>query len=385
MVTRSRAFRFNWYPSISIFPSLFGNFSFEAFCPFIIPLQYARLATSILDVWLPMRFEKATAILELARELAGSSEGLTLDEISSTYVVSRRTAERMRDAVEAVFGPLAWDDDGKKRRFRIAARGLGSFATSPTAEELAELENSIRHHEAVRDPVKAHLLRSLSNKVKASLREHDRRRLSTDIDALVRAETFSRQVGPRPFHDATIFSALRQALLSQKVITFLYPFHDGQSKRRTVVPYGLLFGPRYYLVGAEVRKSKPVLFRLDRISDLEVTEAPGAPPPDFDLDEYAAQSFGIYQEEPQEIELRFSAENASEAKSYLFHPTQSFEAQENGELLVRFTAGGLLEVARELMTWGDGVEVLKPERLKKILSEEVDKLYRHHVKRYFHR
>lgn len=327
-----------------------------------------------------MRFEKVTAILELAMELAGSSEGLTLEEMAATYEVSRRTAERMRDAVETVFGPLEWLDDGKKRRFRIAARGLGSFATAPTAEELAELESAIRQHEAIRDPFRSNLLRSLSNKVKASLREQDRRRLTTDIDAQVRAETFSRQVGPRPFHDPKVFSLLRRALLSQKVIRCLYRPHQGQPKERTVVPYGLLFGPRYYLVGAEVKKTRPVLFRLDRITDLEITKMPGFPPADFDLGGYASQSFGVYQEEPEDIELWFSANYSSDAKSYLFHPSQAIAEQKDGSLVVHFRAGALLEIAQELLKWRDGVEVLKPERLRQILNEEIETLHRHHCK-----
>jgi hypothetical protein len=57
--------------------------------------------------------------------------------------IGRRTAERMRDAVESVFGPLDWIDDGRKKRFRIVARGLGSFATAPTSEELLELEEEL--------------------------------------------------------------------------------------------------------------------------------------------------------------------------------------------------------------------------------------------------
>lgn len=327
-----------------------------------------------------MRFEKTTAILQLARELAGSAEGLTLDEMSSAHGVSRRTAERMRDAVEAAFGPLECEDDGKKRRFRIAARGLGLFATIPTAEELAELQNAIRHLEAGRDPVRANLLRSLSGKVRASLRAHDRRRLHTDIDALVRAETFSRQVGPRPFHDPSVLSGLRQALLSQKVIQFSYQAADGKLNARSVIPYGLLFGPRYYLVGAAVNKTNPVLFRLDRINDLEVTDSPGVPPQDFDIEEYAAQSFGVYQETPEEIELKFSAARATDVKSYLFHLSQKLEEQDDGGVLVTFKVAGLLELARELMSWGDDVVILKPKRLQDILTEEVDRLYRHHVK-----
>src|SRR5271166_4418258 len=84
-----------------------------------------------------------------------------------------RTAERMRDAVEAAFGPLEREDDGRRVRFRLAARGLGNFASAPTADELAELENAARALEATGNGSRAATLRSLGMKIGASLREAD--------------------------------------------------------------------------------------------------------------------------------------------------------------------------------------------------------------------
>ncbi len=54
-----------------------------------------------------MRHEKATRLLELARLLASSAEGLTLDEMAQAMGVGRRTAERMRDAVRRLAGLTA--------------------------------------------------------------------------------------------------------------------------------------------------------------------------------------------------------------------------------------------------------------------------------------
>ena len=158
----------------------------------------------------------------------------------------------MRDAVEAAFGPLEREDDGAKARFRLAARGLGNFASAPTAEELAELENAARALEAAGNKSRAASLRSLSAKIGASLREADRRRLGVDVEAQLRAETLARQVGPRPLADPAVLARLREALLAGLMVKFDY----GRPPRwRKVVPYGLLFGPRAYLV-ARVRAGR---------------------------------------------------------------------------------------------------------------------------------
>lgn len=324
-----------------------------------------------------MRFEKATEILKLARALASNAEGLTLDELAEYAGVSRRTAERMRDAVEAVFGPLELLEDGRKRRFRIAARGLGNFAVAPTAAELTELENAARACEASRDASRAAILRGLAHKIRANLREADRRRLSPDMEAQLRAEAFARQVGPRPFADASVLNLIREALIGGKKIKFRYGSDATSGKWRKVIPYGLVFGPHYYLVATIPGKPLPALFRLDRIQRLEVTDEPGAPPADFDLAEYASRSFGVFQEEPVNIVLRFAPSAAEDAQSFQFHPTQSMAKGPDGSLTVNFQAGGILQIVHHLMTWGSAVIILEPDSLKERMRQEVAKLYEH--------
>ncbi|NDB69914.1 MAG: WYL domain-containing protein [Methylocystaceae bacterium] len=325
-----------------------------------------------------MRLEKATAILNLARQLASSAEGLTLDEIADTAEVGRRTAERMRDAVDSVFGPLDHIDDGRKKRFRIVARGLGSFATAPTSEELLELENAARKYEKSKDPLRASILRSLATKIQSSLRDGDRRRLSTDVDALVRAESFARQVGPRPYADPQILSLIRQALLCQRFISFTYASNESTRKQHQVIPYGLIFSARYYLVACKKDREEPALYRLDRIKTIKVMEEFGAPPETFNLEEYANRSFAVFQETPEDIVLRFKPEVATDAQAYLFHPTQSSKIEKDGALTVAFRAGGLMQIAHHLLTWGDAVTIIDPPRLKEIIRAEVKSLYAHY-------
>src|SRR5437763_10905422 len=59
---------------------------------------YDHIRATELDVLFGMRLEKTT-LLRLGRRLAGTSEGLTLDEMGHEAGVDRRTAERMRDAL----------------------------------------------------------------------------------------------------------------------------------------------------------------------------------------------------------------------------------------------------------------------------------------------
>ena len=78
------------------------------------------------------RYRRTADLVDLVVSLAGSHRGLTIADICARYEVSRRTGERMRDAIALRF-PLfevgrAYDD--RRKRWRIepgAARGLVRF------------------------------------------------------------------------------------------------------------------------------------------------------------------------------------------------------------------------------------------------------------------
>ena len=82
--------------------------------------------------------------------------------------------------------------------------------------------------------------------------------------------------------------------------------------------------------------------------------------PAFDLQRYAARSFGTFQEAPVRVVLRFTADVARDASTFLFHPQQSVEENGDGSLTVRFEAGGIEEMCRHLFTWGNSVTIVQP-------------------------
>ena len=116
-----------------------------------------------------MRHEKAADLLKLALLLAGSAEGLTLDEMSREIGVGRRTVERMRDALRELFPQLEEVDDPPTRRFRIPG-GLDRLFQAPLPEELAALHRVADQAAAQGSRTTAEHLHSLENKLLASMR-----------------------------------------------------------------------------------------------------------------------------------------------------------------------------------------------------------------------
>lgn len=86
----------------------------------------------------------------------------------------------------------------------------------------------------------------------------------------------------------------------------------------------------------------------------------------------------MFQEEPVDVVWKFSPKAAPDAAEFLFHPNQVLEPQSDGSLIVRFRAGGLLEMSWHLFTWGEEVEIIKPKRLATLLGEHCQARLRGH-------
>lgn len=345
----------------------------------ILAPPYVRIGRKIGDLLrAPMRHDKAAALLDLSRRLAGSAEGLTLDEMAAAAGVGRRTAERMRDALEQLFPQMEILADGPVRRFRIP-KGLDGFLQAPAREELLELAKAAADLRRSGQIARAQSLERLAMKIRSAMRSAALRRVDADLDVLARAEASIARVGPRPHEDGALLADLRQAIMAMKAVTFTYQGGSRPGSVRTVCPYGLIFERTNYLIAAEIGRTAPRTFRLDRIEGLVVTHTPAAPPESFDLEDFAAQSFGVFQDAPEDVALRVRPSDADEARGWRFHRSQTLEAQPDGGLIVRFRSGGMKELAWHLFTWEDKIKVLSPPRLKAVLAAQLRQALAHHV------
>lgn len=318
-----------------------------------------------------MRHDKAVMVIELARRMAASAEGLTLDEMASEMRVGRRTAERMRDAVLMLFPAAEEIIDPPTKRWRIRG-GLSAFEQAPTAVEMIELAKAAQGLRGAGEPGRAAALEGLERKVKAAMRSTTLNRLAPDLEALVRAETIAVQAGPRPSADEAMLTAIRGALLAQRPLGFTYSRPGAEPRRRSVAPCGVMFGRANYLVAADRESGRVQTFRLDRMSSVEAQDGHATPPADFDLGVFASQSFGIYQDDIEDVVLLITPGGAAEARAWRWHPTQTVDDQPDGGVVVRFRASGMRELAWHLFTWGEQVQIVAPTRLKAVMAEELD-------------
>jgi len=319
-----------------------------------------------------MRFAKAEELLKLAFSMQASTEGVALSDIEQMFDVTRRTAMRMRDAVARVFPQM--DEtvgDNHVKRWHIPA-SVTNRHINLLPDELASLDVAVKKFSSDGLSLHAKHLQELAAKVKSLQRTDHSRRLETDLEALIEAEGLAARPGPRPKIMLDSMHKLREAIKACHIVELQYrPKGKKSAEPKRVCPYGFLYGHRHYLVGGGAEKGREdshYLFSLSQIEGVTITPNCFCRSKDFKLQAFAEQSFGVWMEKPQEVVWKFTPKAASAARDFVFHPTQKIEEKKDGSLIVRFKAGGLLEMAWHVLMWGNQIEVVKPKALKSMLK-----------------
>ena len=307
---------------------------------------------------------------------------MTISEIAGKFGVTRRTAERMRNAIEEAFGPLKLvPNDDRQRHWRLESPDLRHLV-QVTSEELASLESVASQLESTGSFNLAKTLRELGVKIRAAQQIRQTNELSDEYELLLRTEKLAMRPGPHIDFEPGLLRIVRRGIRGARKLAFDYHArHSGRVSQQLVDPYGVIYGNRSYMVGKAESDDLPHLWILMNMKNVQVTEHSFERDHEFDLHAYAERSFGAYQEEPFDVVLRFKPEVAKDAENYRFHPTQKVSTNKDGSLSVAFTAGGIVEMCWHLVTWETYVEVEEPKRLREHIAQICDVLAKHHSTR----
>lgn len=320
-----------------------------------------------------MSFHKAQDLLKLAQLAASRHRGISLPEISEEFGVNTRTAQRMVRALENTFPSISIQTDSDRRRWWKLRDASLIGKQGIYQRELVALEMSIRRAEREGAQSEVEALQSLRDRLMATLPSSHARRAEVDAEAVLEAQGYACRPGPKVKTSPLVAGAIAEALKAPFSLIIQYQGkQDAEPRDRVVEPYGMLLGTRHYLIARDPSNGPGFRrFRLDRIADAKITGQSFVRDKDFDLDAYAAQSFGSYHSDAEfgQVVWRFSPDAAATAREFLFHPDQVMTDQADGGLIVSFKASGLVEMAWHICQWGGGVEVLEPSDLRRMVAD----------------
>ena len=326
-----------------------------------------------------MRLEKPQLILRLALRMQGSSLGVSLGDIEEEFDVSRRTAERMRDAVIELFPDTYLVASSEKhKRWRIPPSHINdlvnfsteNFAALNTAANILERESLTTQSAAINEVIV---------RLTALMKRNVMRRIDPDLSAIIEAEGYAMRPGPKPFIKVDVFDTLRRAITACEEVDIKYYAKTSSHAYSSIVyPYGFLYGSQQYLIAWNTYEEAQGmrLFRLSKIENVTPTGKSFVRDASFSLKEYSRKSFGVFQGNVIDVVWKVSSESAKEAKEYIFHPEQKLEEQDDGSLIIKFSAAGSLEMCWHLFTWGGRITVVQPaglaEQLKALCHDVIN-------------
>lgn len=146
-----------------------------------------------------------------------------------------------------------------------------------------------------------------------------------------------------------------------------------------VEPYCLkLFRQRWYLVARSAYYNKVLIYALDRVRQLQVTEVRFTYPKDFQPDEYFDGCFGIIAGDGTKVEtvrLKASAGQANYLRSLPLHHSQEETERNDAFSIFTLRIRPTFDFIQELLRQGEGVEVLSPVWLRKEVAGMVCRMW----------
>jgi len=303
--------------------------------------------------------DRGARILKIQTLLQGNPHGLTTGEIARRTGVNPRTTYRDIRALESMNVPVYEDN----RRIAIDPNYFIAPVKFTLREAMALLMGVrlMHRHRDQADPDVADAFTKLAAVLPAPVAEY--------VHATVR------QMASRP-SNPTYSKVLQTVALSwagHKAVRIWYPAADHAAKPRVIEPYFLepsLIGHSSYVVARDRGVKEMRTFKLERITRAEAMAETYAIPPDFDINRYLSGAWGIFHSgDPVEVRMRFFPPAAARVKESIWHPSQRLSDGPKGSVNMTVTVAGTVEITPWILGWGDAVEILAPQELRKKIAD----------------
>lgn len=329
-------------------------------------------------------------VFRLLAELQSTDTGLTIDEIADRLGCSRRTAHRLLSTVKDLFfddrlpwgQALDWVDPiegehANTRRWRIKRGHFLNVYNDLTQDERVALRRAVDLVSQTADPRTSGALRSAIAKFLAASEETPTA-TQMNVEDYLATTGWSVRAGVVSDIAGLLLEPIEKAIISGTKIRIRYRRERTSRTSSLIVnPLGITHHRFSYLIG---QRGSIQQYRLDLIQRVDIlTGQTFNRPKDFDIQQWAMESFGVYHgDAPIRVVLEFAPEVESRVRQLRFHPTQEkIRKRRDGSLLVAFTARGHREIIHEIMhpDWLGKVRIVEPD----ILIREYQ-LYINHIK-----
>ena len=299
-------------------------------------------------------------------QLLQTRKSTPIDILIETLSVSRATIKRdicyMRDRL---FAPIVWDRHLRGYRFENADPDFpqytlpGVWFNSSEAHALLTMEFMLRRIQpGLLDPHIHHLRKKIHGILEHSS-EHSLKELKRRIRIIH---------GGAPNVDSHTFRTVSAAVLSRLQLHVHYRNRrTDEITPRVLSPQRLVYyNDVWYLDSWCHLRNNLRTFRLDNLSNVELTTQKAKDLEDSQLNSVLASGFGIFSGEKTKLAvLRFSKNISSWVEREHWHSNQKVDYDDQGRLIMILPYSVDSELVRQILKYGPELEVLKPTKLRR--------------------
>jgi len=302
------------------------------------------------------KHDRVARLVKVWHILNQSPNGLTVDNIARLCDVSSKTTRRDLVALDLELGLPIWDKDAK---YGI----LEGYVLPPIQFSLPEALNiflaarlMLRYSNKY-DPNAVSLFIKLNSVMKPPLQDEIQKTLDW-MGTL-----------PNDQNLFTVLSTVAKGWIEGRCVEITYQgIGKGKPGKRVIEPYFIepaAAGHASYVVGHCQKTNSLRTFKVERIKSAVLLKDCYTSPSDFNANHYFSNAMGIMVGESSiKVKLRFFDEIAEIIQETVWHPSQVFEVQDDGSVVMSLEVGDTWELFRWILSWGDKVEVIAPADLR---------------------
>jgi len=173
------------------------------------------------------------------------------------------------------------------------------------------------------------------------------------------------------------FATVAQGWADGRVVELDYEPSSGEPRHARVRPYFLepdAAGRSVYLIGFDEAVDAMRTLKVERIRNASLTADRYEIPDEFDPDRWLAHSWGIWSSDTTatvDVVLRFDPGVAHRVRESVWHRSQRLVERRDGGIELTVTVAGIVEIRPWILSWGDAVEVIAPDELRRSVADAV--------------
>jgi predicted DNA-binding transcriptional regulator YafY len=178
-----------------------------------------------------------------------------------------------------------------------------------------------------------------------------------------------------------IIEQLMQATLSQETCYVTYhAFHDDQIKKFKIDPLHFIENDGGLYMFVQTSSFKDIrMLAVERIQEIQETGIPFDYPEDFDPESMLASAFDLTFDDPIQVKIWFSPDQARYIKQRQWSKTQKIKEQADGSILLSMETSGVRDVKKWVLSFGKEAKVIWPESLKKEILADLIAAKKHYM------